>query len=292
VSTPDPGIADLYSLLSKPPFMRRGYTAEVVAPSPAAGAGWAYKVDNAWYERPVALAALLTTSGAAGARGLAIGYADADGNLVDVTPAGAGIGPSQTLQVYADLSGTPAVPAPVPTPVTAAFAAGVAGTATLPAGASLAGFTVTAASTAAAENGTITVSNVPGGPLLYSFVFPNGGNGAPDLSITFPAPLPSTGSPITVAINAVTSGSAGNIVAYGTPGGSAAALAAYPQLPDLILRPGWQLELNVPGVQAADQLSAIILLTERYPSDWASGTLAEDTEARIREALAQLLTRG
>lgn len=103
------------------------------------------------------------------------------------------------------------------------FTAGAAGNAVLPAGASITGFTISAAATAAAASGTITVSNVAGGPLTYDYVFPNAGNSPDVLNITFPRPLSPSGGAITVAINAVTGGSAGNINVYGISGGTVTA---------------------------------------------------------------------
>lgn len=103
------------------------------------------------------------------------------------------------------------------TAVTGAFAAGAAGSAALPAGASLTGFTVTAAQVTTAESGTVTITGLAAGTLTYNFVFPNGANSTSVLNIDFPQALAAANptTAVTVAINAVTGGSAGNINVYG-----------------------------------------------------------------------------
>jgi hypothetical protein len=281
-------LADLQTLMHHPPRLRRGHTADSLIPTPAPGGGYTYKIGASYWERIVALAFLLTTGAAAGARSLAINYAQGDAVIFDASPVAAGIGPSQTCQVYADLDGTPAV-SPAPTQaITQSFAGGAGATVTLPAGATLLGYTVTAASTAAAENGTVTVSNVPGGPLVYAFTMPNGGNGAPFQNIPFPGGLAPVGGAITVVLSAITSGSAGDLTAYYQMGGSATASTAYPQLPDITMKSGWQVQLAVAGVQAADQLSNIIIINEQYPSNWADGALGSDEEREWRRVLEQL----
>lgn len=281
-------LADLSTMMSHPPIPRRGHTSDVLVPAPAAGAGYTYKISPTWWERLVAIAFLLTTSSQAGSRSLTINYAQGDGTVFNSSPVAAGIGPSSTCQVYADLVGTPATSSAPTQSATASFAGGSGATVTLPAGATILGYTVTAASTAAAENGTVTISNVPGGPLVLDYVMPNGGNGAPYQDKNFPGGLAPAGGAITVAVSAITSGSAGHIIVYYQNGGSATALTAYPQLPDMIMKSGWSVQLAVGGVQTGDQVSGIVLITEQYASNWADGALASDEEAHLRWLLAQL----
>lgn len=284
-------LADLHTLMARPPRLRRGHTIDKIIASPAAGQNLAYKISSDYWERILAVAFLLTTSAAAGARAASITYAQGDGTVFSASPCGSGVGPSQTLQAYADLTGTPASAAAIPGAVSAAFAAGNAATATLPAGASLTGFTVTADQVTTVVSGTVTVSNVPGGPLAYDYVFPNGGNSPSVLPIAYPAALPPSGGAITVAINAVTGGAAGHINATYAPGGSAGAVSAYPQLPDLILKSGWQAGIQVAGIQAGDQISNVMIITEQYASNYADGALGSDEERQLRELLAAV-TRG
>lgn len=102
--------------------------------------------------------------------------------------------------------------------VDADFAAGAAGSVTLPVGASLTGIAISTASTAAVENGTVSISNVLGGPLNFAFTSPNGGNSMAVLDPPLLVPLQPSGGQITVAITAITSGAAGHIVAFYTLG--------------------------------------------------------------------------
>lgn len=101
----------------------------------------------------------------------------------------------------------PGLPSLASSDTSAAFAAATAGSASLPAGNQITGFTVTlsAAGTAA---GTITVSNLLGGVnLVYDVPV-----GATSLSVQFPQPLQAAAAAaITVAISAITGGGAGHI---------------------------------------------------------------------------------
>lgn len=94
------------------------------------------------------------------------------------------------------------------------FTAAAAGSVALPAAAdTLTGFDVTAAPVAAEVAGTVTVSNVIGGPYNYDFAMVVGNTAR--LSVTYPLGLSPSGGTPTVSINAITGGSAGNINVYG-----------------------------------------------------------------------------
>jgi hypothetical protein len=74
----------------------------------------------------------------------------------------------------------------------------------------------------------------------------------------------------------------------GTIGGNNANAA----IPDVILRPGWSFSLTAFNIDVADQLSAISVWVERYPADWASGTLREDRERLVHELLERAVLGG
>jgi hypothetical protein len=97
-----------------------------------------------------------------------------------------------------------------------AFGAGAAGSAALPAGASLSGFTVTTGAPGTPPvAATVTVTNVTGGPLTYSLEETASGG---LLQQTYTPPLqpsPSGAAP-TVSIGAAAGGAAGNITVTGT----------------------------------------------------------------------------
>lgn|SRR5487761_66554 len=102
-----------------------------------------------------------------------------------------------------------------------AFVAAAAGSASLGVTDALTGFDVTMAAIAAAAGGTVTVSNVVGGPYLFNFEGQVGN--AALLSVRFPNPLLASGGAPTVAIGAIVGGGAGNINVYGvqSPGNPA-----------------------------------------------------------------------
>lgn len=93
------------------------------------------------------------------------------------------------------------------------FTAG-AGAASLPAGASITGFTVSF-SAAASTAGTITVSNVVGGPIVYDVP---AGQAAP-IVVTYPVPIPASGGAATVTVAGLGTG-AGAIEISGTSTGA------------------------------------------------------------------------
>lgn len=64
---------------------------------------------------------------------------------------------------------------------------------------------------------------------------------------------------------------------------TAAAGSSYGHLFDQIAKPGWIYNIAVAGIDVADQLSALVLVTERYPSNWADGSVAADSERMLRE---------
>lgn len=170
-----------------------------------------------------------------------------------------------------------------PSNATGAFAAAGAGNATLAAGVSLAGFTVTAASVAAVVTGTVTVSNVANGPLTYDFVFTNGGNSPSVLTVTFPQPLAPNGGAIVVAMSATAGGSAGHIVAYGAGGIAEAVVTLFDGAQEVAVigvpaGPPVTMDLADEGLYVGNQLNitvtggavtgAIWVRDTRYDDDW------------------------
>jgi hypothetical protein len=75
------------------------------------------------------------------------------------------------------------------------------------------GFTLTLAPASAAGNGTVTVSNVQGGPYVYNFSETT--TGPTQYSVSIPAPGIQASGNISVAVSAVTSGGSGSVSAYG-----------------------------------------------------------------------------
>lgn len=152
-------------------------------------------------------------------------------------------------------------------PISQAFAAAGTTTITLPAGSSLSGFTVTAASQAgAAVSGIVTVTGGNGGTLSYDYVFPNASNSTPDTTFTFPAPIApaSIAVPIQVVFPAIVGGAAGHITAYTTTGG----------LPGT-LNLGTRSIPVVPGTQVIGPMRMILSKTDQRQLIWPGGGTGE-----------------
>lgn len=284
-------LADLFTLMSHPPRMRRGNTRLLKPPAPAAGSGYAYQVTNDYWERVLSVAFTLTTSAAGAARAVSLAMTDADGFAFNVSPAIAFIGPSSAQTCYADLE--TAVPAP------GADSASGEGSVTDP------GAAAVIASAGILQAG---IWDIQGQVYLSGTVTAADGNnmavaiaGTNTIDLAYPGvanvPTPVTGqiellAAHTVTINAIGAASGASAVYNAsftaTPASSAGAQAS---IPDLVLRSGWQLAITVAGIQAGDQLSGIGILAERYPSNWADGSLDADSEANMRR-LARWIADG
>lgn len=108
-----------------------------------------------------------------------------------------------------------AFPTPVNSTVDTTFAAAASGSASLPGGNAITGFTVSVGPGVAAALTTVTVSNVVGGPLTYEFESPAAG-GETTLNINFPNPLlPVFATQITVTFNGTANTGAGSIEVTG-----------------------------------------------------------------------------
>lgn len=275
-------LADIATLMGKPPRMRTGYTMPVRYPNPAAGAGLTHVTDPAWWERTVAITATLTCSATAATRTLVVQYCDQDGNVFAQEPISAALGASQVQTVYADLTTTPAAvagssEANAGTVTDPAAGADISGTVSLAPGTwsiTATGFVSGTVTAADANNMAIDV----GGSYAGAIVYPGVAN------VPGSATVVTTVAATTTAFVASPGAASGAAAVYngGLTATPISAAGAYATLPDLVMKSAWKTNLTIIGVQAADQLSAITYLTERYPSNWADGTLREDREAWLR----------
>lgn len=275
-------LADLRTLMSKPPYPRRGNAYLEPEPQPAAGAGFTHKVDSAWWERLVSLYFTFAATGGTVPREVAINLSNGDGTVFNSTPAIVQAQPGETWNVSADLSGTYAGPG--------GTSEGAAGTVTSPAaGATIA--SVTVGPGLWTMNWNVSLSGTVGAPEQNNFkaviTGVNLGNsdnpasvGGPwsQAPVQFEAPAGGTTAAIKTSVLATT----GAVYDGAFTVAPVAAATTYPQLPDITLKSGWSWGVTITGVQAGDQLSGIIALCERYPSNWADGSLAEDAEALAR----------
>lgn len=243
-----------------------GWTTLEKVASPAAGASFSYTIDATYWRRLLAFACQIATSAAAGVRQLNLIYQDGDGYIFNLVPLSNELGPSQTLVAYGDQATVTPVEVPeshqvegsLPTPGPLATIASLV----LPSG----GWTL---NWLAQLTGTLAAADVnnfglyQGTTQLLQSV--NGiivGQPYPQESIQVQTPIGGA----TYAVKAIGAGTASSVYS--------AQLVAQPsnvptlqvQIPDFILKSGWQLGLQLVGAQAGDQLSGIGLLFERYPS--------------------------
>lgn len=271
-------LADLRTLMSRPVGLRRGSAYRVKPANPAAGGGFTYTVGAGYWERIAALTFTLATSAAAPDRSAVLNYLDGDGSLVNQTLMIPLLGPSQTWIASADLSGSSGQPG----------AAGLSATGT--AGSPAAGATIASIAAPAGDftvswlislGGTVAAADTNNfGVFVGAVQVAQSVNPGSSFTSIAQQPVniqvPPGGA--TVAIKAIGAGTAGSNYNAELTLGWTANNTSYPELPDLILKPLDQAQIAVAGIQAADQLSAIVLTTERYPSNWADGSLEQDLE--------------
>jgi hypothetical protein len=281
-------LADLWTLTSRPPRLRRANTQLLKPVAPAAGAGYAYKIDGAWWERILAVAVTLQTSATAGARQLSIAYADADGFIFDTVPLIGYLGASTTLTAFADqapnsdlsyglsAAGYGEVTSP-------GAAAQIAATGNVNPGEYLAQWQVEVSGTLTAGTDNDNMRLMVNGGVVSTAVYPAVAGSYPQ-------------DPVGLLIPALTNAQVKTNAAATTGAVYSANLTLTPQgtggpwgtLPDITLKSGWQLQVNVANVQAGDQLSGIGILTERYASNYADGSLASDEE-NLARAIARAI---
>jgi hypothetical protein len=265
----------------------RGWTTLEKLALPAAGGGLTYPIDGTYWRRLLSLAATLTTSATAGQRALNLAYLDGDGFAFNVVPILAQVSPGQAIPIFADQAQVSPVPGsginPAPTVAAASAAAAGTATATLPLLNAITGFDVTVGGVAVNTTSLITVTGVQGGTLTYTQLSTT--TNTDNVQVRFPQPLQpaAAGTAIAVTFTGSANSPPLTIVAYG----SAPLVSAQVQLPDFMLKSGWQLALQLTGAQAGDQLSGIGLLFERYPSS-DTDVLSGDRGALIDQLAAAL----
>lgn len=266
-----------------------GRQALIKPASPPAGANFIHVVPGEYWERVLTMSAQLVTGGAGANRTVSIVMQDGDGFTFNLTPINAGQPPGQTVQIYADLQsvtqtqpqGGSANEGSVTNPGALATIVSVP----IAGGANLVKWTVQLSGTIAAAdannmqlpagtNNTLTAMT-----LGAAGIYPQ-----PDMSIFVQA----AGSTLIVRSIGAASGAAAvysaQVTALPYPG-----FANQAQIPDMMLKSGWQIGLQIGGIQPADQLSNISLMVERYPS---SDVYALEGDILDQLAEAMLLRRG
>jgi hypothetical protein len=281
-------LGDLRTLMGQPPKLRRGFTQNVIVPNPGAGSNVAYTVNADYWRRFRTLAFQFVTSATTTERELSIAFTDGNGLIYDAIPVFGTRFASATTQFYAD---TAYSSAQQPEQSVASY-----GTAAAPAaGTVIASLTVTGPGVALID-WTVEVSGtLAAGTDNDNFqLVVNGGNilesENPAVAGTYPQlPLQveETGV-ITVQIKAIATATAGSTYSASMALQLPTSSLIHACIPDLILQPGWQVQINANNIQAGDQFQNIYGLCEHYASDWASGTDAAETEEFIDALLGRL----
>ena len=111
----------------------------------------------------------------------------------------------------------------IPSNIDASFAAGNSGTATLPLGQGISGFSLTLGSFTVSNTATVTVTGVTGGTLTYTLLLSAGTLNLINFTQDFVPPLQPANPAvaITVTFNGNVNSPPGNIIAYGITGAAA-----------------------------------------------------------------------
>jgi hypothetical protein len=284
-------LADLFTVGSAPPDLRRQSTLPLIFPAPAAGAQFTNPWGDSFWHRVLVASFTLTTSSQAGLRYPAIAYTNGDGTVFWTGTTGAGAGPSSVTQVYGSIQ-SESVAAPQQTcgVGSTTWTATNSGTVTLPAGAALTGWDLVVGNASASATVTLTITGTISGTLTYNVADPTSAVPLHSHSYAFPVPAASPTTQITLTFNGTASTGSGSLNADYVTG------PGYPgdmwlTLPDVTMKSAWQANTAITGLQSLDQVSNVVLVAERYASNYASGALTADEELVVR-TLRRLLTRG
>lgn len=248
-----------------------GATRILKLPSPAVATGFTRTIPADNWERLLSLAFNLVTSAVAGTRTLAIVFQDGDGSTFNLTPVSNEIGPSQNITAYADLASVTQVAAPASHQAEGSVTSPAAGATVvslvLPSG----GWTL---------NWIVQVSGTVGAPEVDNFQLVSAGavldtsiNGnavaVPYQQLPSQVQIPIGGATVLVRANVL--GTVGAVYAAQLVATPASLPAAQVQVPDFLMHSGWAWGVQLGSPQAGDQLSGIVALMERFPSDLAGG---------------------
>ena len=275
-------LADLHTLMAHPAGLRRGNSQLLTPASPGAGASYSYPVNSAWWERILTVSATLTTAAGGAARIPVLNYLSADGAILNQVPLGGPVPASTTQAFYADITPTSPIGAAVSSGGNSGHVTGPGATASIATTSTLTGlYTVTTTvyvdgTTTAADGDNMALSN---GSTVINLIYP----GTAIFPVTTQFQLVQNAATITV--RSIAAGGAAAVyhaqIAY-TQIANGPGFAVQAQLPDIILKPTWQLQLTASNLAAGDQFSGITIYTERYPSNWADGALGSDIEQALR----------
>lgn len=264
----------------------RGWLQLVYPPAPAAGANLVHTVPGECWERLLSVAFTLSTSATVAARGISMNFTDGDGNIWNSSPIAQQIPASTTLSGYGDTHGGDTLLPGVDlsnegsqtTPLALTTIATLTG---IPAGEYTATVYLTIGGTPAqgADGNNVQLDN--GGALVYEHL---DNSIAPGVQVFGPFDL-ELGAASTVSVRNIGAATAGAI--YSATLVLVDKFQSYTwEFPDFVLKSAWSVQLVISGVQAGDQLSKVILYTERYPTTYLATDRTDPVE-RLAELLLQ-----
>lgn len=274
---------DLWQLSPLSPELRRMATFPVAVAQPAAGAPAVYKVVNDWWERVLAVSATLVTDATAPHRQPLLQVANADGVVLAQVPVGPTVRPSATWPLFAGIDLPPRDTASGPTRSNT-------GSQTAPA-ALTAIASVTPGAGLWVAQAVLQLTGTPGAGELNNFgLYVGAGQNAQYVNpgaafgpFAMPPAVVQAGAGIPVAIQNVGVGTAGAIYSAQLQLAPYLLGAGSGKLPQLILKPGWSLQLTQTSPGPGDQWQGITVTTERYPSVWADGQLKATERDKLHE---------
>lgn len=281
-------LADLATLMASPPEIRRGYTKWSQGASPAAGAAYTAQLSNDWWRRLLSLTCVYTASASAGQRIPVFNVLNPDGLLLNQTQLGPPISAGEAWLLSADTWGSnqflggPSVTADGV--ATGPLASQVICSAALTAGEWTANWQVGVGGTTGGveqDNFQLVIGSTV---LLVSENSQTSGNNTAQPAVTFEVPAGGA----TLAIQAVGNGTATAVYRAQFSASQSSGLAAYQQIPDLILPSGWQIQITATGMLSGDTITSITTIVEHYASNWADGSLGSDEE-RLARAIVRAL---
>lgn len=282
-------LGDIRALGGDPPQIRRSYK-QVLGPFTTSGSTpFLHRVPGEYWERIISIIGAPVTSGVVKDRQYVCAYFQGDQVAVTAVPISELIGPSQIAQVTASID----APGLFTVGGDSLNAEGrVLGPT---AGQTIASIALTGGEWNIAWevqlDGTVAALEENNFGLYSGATLEATSENPPTAGGPYPQPLNTiqvnfSGATVAVKAIAAGTGTAGYTAAFtATPVGN---VTSYGRLPDLILPSGWYFGLETINADPGDSIASIYLVVEQFPSDYASGTEAEETNHLLREILATL----
>lgn len=283
-----PGARLLHSrhqMLSDPPLFRRGIQQFIPVQTPNAGSNFTTTVSGNYWDRLLTASFTFAASATAANRSAVFQFLDGNGFPFFSIPVFAGLVQSQTANEYGTVNFTSPQQGEGSIQNEGSQTAPGAGTAIATLGSMPAGtynvtawVTMSGTLTAGTDNNNIRLYN--GGLITYANL-DNSIQLQPQQFGPFEITVPASGGIIAEAIGAGTAASVYSVLLSAVPVGYTGLFS----LPDIVMESGWGWGISIGNIQAADQLSGITLLAERYASDYASGGWEMEQEDMLRRII-------